>query len=167
MAVRFNAGEAFEMAIRSEQHAAAFYRKAASQHANQRDCAFLMKMAAMEDAHEKIFSAMNKTLTAQSKESTAFDPDNEAALYLGAMVDGAGIEGAPKAARDLTGKESLGDILKIALQMEKSAVLFYEAVLGMVPEKLGRDRVQRIIEEEKKHIVTIVGEIRGMATKTA
>ncbi|MBM4142665.1 MAG: hypothetical protein FJ225_03595 [Lentisphaerae bacterium] len=162
MGIRFNADEVLQMAIRAEQEAVAFYRKAADRHASEADCSFLLKLADMEKEHERIFAAMRRELGEGAREETAFDPDNEAALYLGAMVDGAGIEGAPRAAAALTGRESLRDILKIGLQMEKNAVLFYQGFLDMVPAKLGGDWLRKIIDEEKKHIVAFVRELRKL-----
>ena len=99
-------------------------------------------------------------MTGRETEATAFDPDNEAALYLNAMADGHGGEGAPSVADKLTGNESLEEILTTAIGLEKESILFYLGIIEMVPAKLGKDKISGIIAEEKKHIVTLTNALQ-------
>ena len=87
MGIRFSADEVFQMAIHTEKCGAAFYRRAAELKADEGDCAFLTKLAEMEDGHETTFTRMREELTAREKEPTAFDPYDEAAMYLDALTD--------------------------------------------------------------------------------
>lgn len=152
MGIRFNADEVFEMAIRAEQNGAAFYRKAAELNADSDSKDYLNGLASMEDEHEKIFVKMREDLSGREKESTAFDPDSEGALYLATMVDQHRLEGAPSVADNLTGKESLEEILRIAIDLEKEAILFYLGLAEMVGQKQGKSKVMDIISEEKGHV---------------
>jgi rubrerythrin len=162
MSITFNADEMFAMAERIEANAEAFYRRAAELHAELRTRKLLLELADMEVAHRRTFAAMRKDLSGKEKELTAYDPNGEAALYLDAMADAHPGEGSPPAARALTGKESLASVLRAAVELEKKSVLFYVGLRDLVPEALGRDRVEAIIAEEKTHIVLLTQYLRGL-----
>jgi rubrerythrin len=159
MVLGFNADEVFEMAIRAEQNGAAFYRKAAALNADKSTVEFLEKLAAMEDAHEKVFVRMREDLSAKEKEQTVYDRFDEGSLYLAAAADAHGGEGSPAVATTLTGQETMEQILRIAIELEQKSILFYLGLKDMVPENLGRDRVDKIIEEEKGHVAALMREI--------
>ncbi|MBA7641032.1 hypothetical protein ES703_48704 [subsurface metagenome] len=61
------------------------------------------------------------------------------------------------AADALTGNETLEDIVNIALGLEKDSILFYLGLKSMVPPKYGRDKIEQIIEEERKHVAQLTG----------
>ena len=124
MSILFSADEAFEMAERIETNGTAFYRRAASLQSNPGMADKLLKLAAMEDQHRRIFADMRRQLAEREKEETAFDPDGEAALYRGAMADTRGGEGVPAITAKLTGQETLDEILSIAIGLEKQSILF-------------------------------------------
>jgi rubrerythrin len=160
MSILFNADEVFEMAIRTEENGAAFYRRAAELHSDQEGVKFLLALAEMEDGHKKTFQEMRSALTAKEKAGTVYDPNNEAVLYLDAMADSSGGEGSPKVADSLTGQESMADILKTAIDLEKNSILFYLGLLELVPARLGRDKVEGIIKEERGHVAELAKELR-------
>jgi len=157
MAYDFNANEIFQVAIRIEENGAQFYRKAAEFQSDEENRKTLEKLAAMEDTHKATFERMKQDLSAAEKTSTVFDPNNEASQYLAAMADTHGGEGSPAAADRLTGKESIGDIVDIALDLEKESILFYLGLKELVPPQYGQDRLDKIIEEERRHIVQLNG----------
>lgn len=162
MGIKFNASEVLEMAIEVEKNGAAFYRKAADSKKNMKEVDFLKKLAAMEDDHAKTFATMKKGLTAEEKADTAYDPMGETALYLEAMADSHGGEGNPPAADKLTGRESLADILNIAIGLEKKSILFYLGLRDLVPERLGRGKIDAIINEERSHIAVLAKELKAI-----
>jgi len=162
MAIRFNADEILQMAIRIEQNGAAFYRKAAQKKKGQDGFDFLLKLAEMEEEHERTFATMRDELDEREAEATTWDPFGETALYLEAMADGHPGEGAPSVADSLTGEETLPEILRTAIGLEKESILFYLGLRDMVPQGFGRDRVDRIIDEERSHIVTLTKELKGL-----
>lgn len=152
MSITFNADEIFEMAEEIEQNGAKFYREAAEKASDKKTKQMLLDMAAMEDGHLRTFHEMRKELTWPEKAETVFDPDNEAVLYLQAMADSRGSEGKITSTQKLTGNETIREILEIAVNSEKDAVVFYSGLRSFVPEKAGRDRVEAIISEELGHI---------------
>ena len=155
MAIVFNADEIFEMAIRIENNGAAFYRKAAGLQSDTKNKNFLESLANMEDRHQKTFTDMRATLTEKDKDPKVFDPYNEVSQYLAAMADTMGGEGSPSVADSLTGDETLEDILRIAVGLEKDSILFYLGIKDLIPHQSGQDRIDEIIKEERRHVVQL------------
>jgi rubrerythrin len=118
-------------------------------------------MAAMEDGHLKTFEQMREQLSGREKGWTTFDPDNQSALYLQAMADARGYEGKITPAKELTGKETMKEIIEIALNSENESVVFYLTLKDLVPVKAGRDKVEAIIVEELSHITTLLKRLRS------
>ncbi len=164
MAIRFNADEILAMAERTEANAAKYYRRAAELHAKE-NTDFLLRMAAMEEDHKNTFAAMRAKLTEKAKEPTAYDPMDESVLYLNTMADLHGGEGSPEIIESLTGRERLEDILRQAIDLEKKAILFYVGLEPFVPGDLGKDQVNRIIAEEKSHVVILSRELNALLKK--
>jgi rubrerythrin len=155
MSTAFNADEVFEMAEEIEQNGAKFYREAAAKAANREIREMFQNMASMEDGHLRTFQAMRKDLSEQEKGETAYDPYNEASLYLQALADSKGFEGMRSPTQKLTGKESVGELLEIAIGAEKNSVLYYVGLKDLVPAGAGRDKVEAIIREEIRHIADL------------
>ncbi len=146
MAYDFNADEIYEMAQQIERNGAAFYRKAAQSVDDPSGKELLLNFAEMEVAHEKVFAELKKDLSESDKTATTFDPEGEAALYLRALAD----------TRVFFEKEidttSMKAILKAAILAEKDSIVFYLGMKEMVPEGLGKAKIDIIIKEEMSHI---------------
>jgi rubrerythrin len=158
----FNADEMFEMAIKIEENGGIFYRKAAAHQSDSSKREMLERLAIMEDHHKSTFEAMRKTLSEADKIQTLFDPEDESSQYLAAMADNHGGEGSPKAADALTGKESIKEIMEIAIGLEKESILFYIGLKDMVPPEYGQDKLDAIIREERKHIVLLNNLVKNL-----
>jgi len=150
--ITFNADEVFEMAEQIERNGAKFYRQAAGNCPDAETKKMLFDMAAMEDEHLKTFQLMRRELSGREKEMTTFDPDNEAAMYLQAVGDSRGWEGKISPALELTGDDSIKQVLRAAVDAEKNSVVFYVALKEMVPARAGKDKVDDIIREEVGHL---------------
>lgn len=155
MGIRFNVDEILEMAIRIETNGKSFYLHAAVLQSDKKIIPFFNKLAAMEEQHIKTFERLREELSASEKEGQIYDPDGQASMYLTVMADTHGGEGDPETAKTLTKKESLEDILKIALNLEKQSILFYVGLRDLVPKEHGKDKVDAIIDEEKQHIAQL------------
>ena len=156
--ITFNADEIFEMAEQIERDGAKFYRKAA-QSADDEGRDLLLRLADMEDDHEKTFAAMRSELT-DAKERYTPDPDNQAALYLQAVADGKVFGLDPS--EDLSGTESMEDILTTAIGLEKDSVVFYESMKEIVQTTAGGEKVAAIITEEVGHIVDLRNQLEAL-----
>ncbi len=146
-----------EIACQIERNGAAFYRKAGSLQDRKEDKNFLETIAKMEDRHRAGFEEMKTALSDMEKNKTAFDPNDELSLYLKAMADAHGGEGNPDVTQQLTGKESMAQIIETAIGLEKESILFYIGLKDMVPPKLGRKKIDQIIREEQKHVAQLTG----------
>jgi rubrerythrin len=161
MGITFNADEIFEMAEEIERNGAKFYRQAAENAPDEKTQKMLLDMAVMEDGHLKTFQEMRKELGLREKEETVFDPDNEAAMYLQTMADGRGYEGKKSVTTELTGNETIQEVLRIAIDAEKNSVVFYTGLKGLVPVRAGKDKVEAIIKEELGHIAILKLSLAG------
>jgi len=162
MSIEFNADEIFEMAEQMERNGAKFYRKAAESQASVRSRQLLLDLAGMEDEHEKIFASMRADLTVQETAPTIFDPDNQAALYLQAFADGHVFDVKVDPSERLTGQETMEDIIRIAIGLERDSIAFYLGIKASVPERLGRDKVEAIIKEEMSHVTLLSNQLRDV-----
>lgn len=146
MSYDFTADDVFEMAEQLERNGAKFYRTAAESVSDPDEKKMLMDLAVMEDDHEKTFTSMRAELKAAEKKQTVFDPEGESALYLRALAD------TRVFFEKEINTESLAAILKDAIVAEKDSIVFYLGMKEMVPEKMGKDRMDHIIKEEMGHI---------------
>jgi len=150
MGAKLSADEILEMAGQLESKGAKFYRKAAKLHVAGRD--LLLQIAAQEDLHFKAFAELRKKLTPAEKPAGGYDPYGETDLYLKAMVDGFAFDINEDPAEVITGKESLEDIFKMAIGLEKDSIIFYLGLREMVPPAFGKDKLDAIVKEEMTHI---------------
>ncbi|MBW1895028.1 MAG: ferritin family protein [Deltaproteobacteria bacterium] len=146
MSYDFNADDIFEMAEQIERNGAKFYRTAAEKVADTSAKELLIGLAVMEDEHEKTFASLRAELSEKEKAATVFDPEGESTLYLRSLAD----------TRVFFEKEidisSMKDILKAAEKKKKDAIVFYLGMKDLVPDKLGKDKLEIIIKEEMGHI---------------
>jgi len=152
MSIHFNADEIFEMAEQIERNGAKFYRKVAGKTEEAGVEQFLLDLAAMEDEHEKTFASMRAELSAEERTPVTFDPEGEAALYLQAMADGYVFDMRADPSEMLTGQETTAEVLRTAIGLEKDSIVFYLGIKEMVPERLGKEKIDHIIKEEMGHI---------------
>jgi len=155
MPVKFNADEVFQIAEQIERNGMRFYRKAADSASDKNTRQMLLEMAEMEAGHLTTLEHMRRYLTSREKVATVFDPDNKATHYLRTMADAHGSEGKKSPTQELTGSESIEEILKIALNAEKDSVIYYFGLRAFVPPRAGRDKIEAIINEEINHITTL------------
>lgn len=160
MSILFSADEIFGMAEQIERNGAKFYRKAAEGAADNATQQYLLDMAVMEDGHLETFAQMREQLSDAEKEVVTFDPENEVALYLDAMADSHGIEGKKSLSEELTGDESIAEILNIAISAEKDSVVFYSGLKSLVADAAGKDKVEKIIAEELSHIASLTNKLK-------
>lgn len=162
MAITFNADEIFEMAEQIERNGAKFYRDAAKRAPKDKIKQMLLDLADMEDGHLETFQQMRKGLSGWEKAELVFDPDNQSVKYLQAMAEARGYEGKITPSKELTGSETIKEILEIALNSEKESVFFYFGLKDLVPERAGREKVENIILEELSHITTLLKQLKAL-----
>jgi rubrerythrin len=153
MGVTFNADEVFKMAEQIERNGVKFYHAAADKLPAGRQ--MLLDLASMEQEHEKTFADMRAQLSGREQEPMVFDPNDEAQMYLQVAADGHVFDTKTEPTEKLKGKDTLDDILKMAIDMEKDSIAFYAGLKEWVPPRAGRDKIEGIIREEFGHIATL------------
>ena len=163
MSIMFNADEILEMAEQIERNGAKFYRKAAEGFEDPKTRRILLGLAAMEDQHEKMFASMRAGLKeSESGGPDAFDPEGEAGAYLRAMAGGYVFNTSVDPSETLTGGETIGDILRIAIGLEKDSIVFYVGIREMVPARLGAVSIDQIIHEEMRHVTQLSNQLAAL-----
>ena len=155
MSISFNADEILEIAQLIELNGLNFYSAAANAVADPQAKEMLSKLAEWEVTHEKLFCDMRAGLNENQKQPTVFDPDNEMGLYLKSMADSVVFTSKMKPEEMLGKDPSFREVLEIALEREKDAVVFYAGIKEIVPASLGRDKIETIMQEEVSHVVMI------------
>lgn len=155
MSIDFNADDIFEMAERIERNGNRFYCKAAENMQDQDAKEVFLDLAAMENEHLKTFTKMKQELSHEEIKPTAFDPDDQELLYLKAMADGNVFNIKANPAGELTGDETVSEIISTAIGLEKDSIVFYLGLKELVPENKGRDKIDNIIREEMQHIAIL------------
>ena len=163
MPQEFNADEIFALAEKMEKNGAAYYRKAAGfLEEDDPSRRLLLGLADMEDRHLKTFIKMREEMSGSAWRAAEMGIEDEATLYLQAYVDGKVFNPEEDAAAELSESTSLEEILKMAIKMEQDSILFYLGMRDMVPENMGRDRVDAIINEEKSHVVGLSRDLEAV-----
>jgi len=156
MSYDFNADEIFEIAGQIERNGARFYKLAAEIVDNPSVKKLLLDLSAMEIEHEKTFISLRANLSDQEKEKTVFDPEDESVLYLKALADSRTFfkKDIPDVLSNMnqTEKDFAKKIIKYAMGAEKDSIVFYLGMKELVPENLGKDKIDQIIKEEMSHI---------------
>ena len=152
MSLDFNADEILEMAQQVERNGFHFYQQASKGVKNPGSAQLFLKLAAMEEGHERIFARMRAELTEAEKKKKIFDPKDQTTSYLRAWADVQVFDVRADPAEKLTGKEKVEDILRMAIGLEKDSIVFYLGMKEMVPERLGRGKIDEIIKEEMRHV---------------
>jgi len=142
----FNADDVFEMAEQMERTGAGFYREASDRIDDAEKKDLLLGLAQMEEEHEKTFASIRTQLKESETGATVFDPEGEAERYLHALAD------TRVFFKKQIDPSSLEQILKAAVEAEKDSIIFYLGVKDLVPDGLGKSKIENIIREEMGHI---------------
>ena len=159
----FSADEIFEMAQQIEKNGARFYRRAASMVKGAGSAAFFLKLAAMEEVHEKVFARMRGELTAAERMKRISDPENQGQAYLRAWADSQVFDVRSDPAAKLAGGEGPEDVIRMAIGLEKDSIVFYMGMKDAMPERMGKARVEEIIQEEMGHIDLLSRELQTLS----
>lgn len=156
MAFDFNINEVFEIAEEIEKNGARFYRDMADQVLDKDIRNQFYHLAEMEALHANVFVSMRAGLTQQDRQPIVFDPDGESSQYLKSLADLRVFDEETR--EDFMDSETLSDdekiehIFRTAIGIEKESIAFYVGMKDLIPENLGKKKIDDIIKEEMKHI---------------
>jgi len=148
----FNAREIFDIGVQIEVNGKAFYEAAAKKVAETAMKDFFLELAAWENTHITLFGELRDALPKGAGNVPVFNPDDEAAMYLQATADSHVFVKNKDMVGLVAGCKGPLDILDIAMTFEKDSVVYYTTMKKVVAPNLGQDKVDRLIDEEIKHI---------------
>jgi rubrerythrin len=142
----FTSSEIIDLAVRIETNGQKAYRKAQEQVTDPALASMLGWLADEEAEHEKWFPGLKENL-----EITQEDPELEEmgkAVLQGVLGDHTfSIEEA-----DFSRLEDLDSLLTLSVEFEKDTILFYEMLSAFVEDEPTLIHLNRIIEEENRHV---------------
>jgi rubrerythrin len=130
--MNFNAREIFDIGVQIEVNGKAFYEAAAKKVAETAMKEFFLELAAWENTHITLFGELRDALTKGAGNVPLFDPNDEAAMYLQATAD--------------------SHVFVKNKNMVGLVAGYYTTMKKVVAPNLGQEKVDRLIDEEIKHI---------------
>jgi rubrerythrin len=154
----FNANEIFNIGIQIEKNGEHFYHSAAQQTNDVNIKDLFNKLANWENQHIEIFENLKDSLSGKDMEKDVFDPENLTHLYLKAVADNEiFVKGKEFSIEDCN---SVEDILKQAIEIEKESVVLYTSMKELVSEDSDKKHIDKLISEEINHIGQLTKKIR-------
>jgi rubrerythrin len=150
--MNFNAREIFDIGVQIEVNGKAFYEAAAKKVAETAMKEFFLELAAWENTHITLFGELRDALTKGAGNVPLFDPNDEAAMYLQATADSHVFVKNKNMVGLVAGCKGPMEILDLAMTFEKDSVVYYTTMKKVVAPNLGQEKVDRLIDEEIKHI---------------
>ncbi|MFP4176001.1 MAG: ferritin family protein [Planctomycetota bacterium] len=158
----YNADEVYEMGEQIERDGRSFYLQAAENADSVEVKELLTELADMEKDHEQLFHDMRMEVRDSGVSAPTFDPDQQAPLYLQATAETHVFNIHKDVCDVLTGEETTEEILTTAIAFEKDTVVFFLGLKDLVPEDLGEDKINWLVEQEMEHITTLAGQLRSI-----
>lgn len=155
MAIFWSGEEIVHMAVQIEKNGVAFYRSLAESSKDDKMRGLMEYLAGEEERHAATFERFSDVRDKeQLKDLYDIRYAEEASLYLKALADTKVFTDSSEAVQWAKEARSTSEILLTAIALEKDSILFYQEMRNFVRNQ-DRDLVDRIINEEKKHIRTL------------
>jgi rubrerythrin len=155
MGISFNADEVFEMGMDIEQNGEAYYRKAVELTEDPDVKKIFEELMVAEQAHYETFKKLRENLPAKDTTPIVSDPEDQSYLYLDALVKSRLFNSVREAEEVVSKATGPIEALQGALTFEKDTILFFTEMKGRTREDLGKTEIDRLIAEEREHIVWI------------
>jgi rubrerythrin len=142
----FTLGEIIDLAVRIETNGQKAYQKAQGQVTDPALAAMLGWLADEEAEHEKWFPRLKEEADAARE-----DPKLEEMAY-GVLQGVLGDQAFSIDEADFSQVEDLNQLLELSVEFEKDTILFYEMLRAFIEDEQILNHLNRIIEEENRHI---------------
>ena len=154
----FQAADIIELAMQVEQSGEAFYRAVATKVETQDARQLFEYLAGQEVVHYQVFQKLSQTIR-----EAPFMTDEEWDLYvdyLSGTVQSAFFEGTDKALALAETVTDASHAIQMAIGFEKETLLFFYDLRERIPDQ-DRPVVEKIVEEEKRHIRRLVAKLNS------
>ncbi len=147
----FDASDIMEVAIRIEENGANFYRYAVQITGKEEVKALFQRLAEEEVKHQRTFTEI---LAGMDPSIPPEGYDGEYAAYLHSYVDNTLVFKTETLAGELTKIRNEASAFDFAIRRELDSIHYYREILEMLPAG-GREAIERVIAEEKKHFMML------------
>jgi len=155
MPKKLSAFEIVAVAQTIERDSIDFYRQAARLFNDEELRKMLFLLADWERKHEGVFTAMKRELSQIREKEMTFDVSSFVSTSPLALKCMAWSAAQSKSKQEFTGAESKEEILELAMSRERNAISFYYELIGVVGDSSSKDKINDIIEEEKRHVIIL------------
>ena len=142
----FSAKEIIDLAIKLEKNGEAVYRDAIGNVLNPGLVPLLEWMADEEVKHANWFADLKHNLETHNENPFAEEMSRE---LFNEML---GEKNFSLKDVDFSAIEDIGDLIEVFIEFEKDSIIFYEVLKPFVEDPAARDYLEKIVEEEKRHI---------------
>lgn len=145
----FNAAEVIDMGIEKEKKRRDFYGKVAVSF-NDKDMKDLFsKLRDWEETHIKKFSEIRDSVVGDMEVTETYEGEFES--YMKTLIDDKFYAQVSPAEFDKNVKKPI-DAIRYGISFEKDAILFFGELLSYMSGE-NTDKVRKLIDEEKQHII--------------
>lgn len=158
----YSVDEVFAIAEQIERNGARFYARAAELAQDEELRGVLRQLAEWEAGHETTFGGM-RSRAALVRSGGTWDPEGEADAYLQAIAGDYVFKASKHPADTITGRESAEEIYRLAIGLEKDAILFYQGLKAVMTDADDLALLDGLIAEEMTHVVFLTERIDKLA----
>lgn len=162
MAAMFNANEVYQMGVEIEKNGRAFYEAAAERAEDPAIEKLFKELSAWEDGHVMLFENLKNDLPPDAGGFDVADPDGEMGRYLKANADSHVFVVNKDMSALVQSCGSPQETLELAIRFEKDSVALYSSMKNVVPADLGREKIERLIQEELSHVSYLQAQIDSL-----
>ena len=140
----FDDVEVLKIAMKIEKDGVKAYNGIANEVDNERLKKTFVRLAEDEKEHLRLFNSLYERLL-QGKGVNPDDVDVEEGLfdYMNSEIF--------KGIEDLGKVSSVGDVIKLGIDVEMRTMLFYTEVYKQISDQKGKQMIKKVIDEEKMH----------------
>lgn len=162
-----NEDEVYRVGMCIEEAGLEFYTRMAETSDDPQTRRVFKRLASDEREHLALFESMD-VKTSGGIGARPADQDQELSTYVCSIVDGGIFKGIRDMANAGRRKMSPRAALELALSVEKDAVLYYTEALHAARRRSAKKALERLVEEEKRHVVEITKRLERLSkTKAA
>ena len=158
---QLNDFEAFKVGMNIEKQGMEFYTKFAEVTKNPETKKVILKLAEDEKEHFELFKQLSEEIDSDASGQPIIG-DELIGAYLNSLVDTDVFYSlddlSPASMKDL----SEADAFSIGIQAEKDSILFYQDAARYSTNPSGKKAFERLIKEEKEHLVILKERLDGI-----
>lgn len=153
--------EVLEIAEKMERNAAGFYRKAVGLYDDPRISKLFSELAQWEKRHVEIFAQMKQHLSSQSYQLGQYG--SERGSETGSRTPAAVFADHADPSKELTGRETKADVLRLAIRKERDTIAYYTSLREFVLGAEDVAAIREIIQEEDRHVRILTQSLEQIA----